>query len=177
MRIALLHYSVPPVIGGVESVLAHHARLMADAGHDVQVIAARGEEFAPDITFTWLPLADSRHAEVLSIKAELDVGRVPPGFADLTETLLVELASALAGADVLIAHNVCSLNKNLALTTALHSLLASGSSPRMILWHHDLAWTTPRYQSECMMGGHGICCVKTGHLRPRSSSRQCVSGS
>lgn len=90
MRIALLHYSIPPVIGGVESVLAHHARLMADAGHDVQVIAARGEEFAPDITFTWLPLADSRHAEVLSIKAELDTGRVPPGFADLTETLLVE---------------------------------------------------------------------------------------
>ncbi len=89
MRIALLHYSVPPVIGGVESVLAHHARLMADAGHDVQVIAARGEEFAPDITFTWLPLADSRHAEVLSIKAELDAGRVPPGFADLTETLQI----------------------------------------------------------------------------------------
>ena len=148
MRIALLHYSVPPVIGGVESVLAHHARLMADAGHDVQVIAARGEEFAPDITFTWLPLADSRHAEVLSIKAELDAGRVPPGFADLTKTLQMELATALAGADVLIAHNVCSLNKNLALTTALHSLLASGSSPRMILWHHDLAWTTPRYQSE-----------------------------
>ena len=148
MRIALLHYSVPPVIGGVESVLAHHARLMANAGHDVQVIAARGEEFAPDITFTWLPLADSRHAEVLSIKAELDAGRVPPAFADLTETLRTELARALAGTDVVIAHNVCSLNKNLALTTALHSLLASGSSPRMILWHHDLAWTTPRYQSE-----------------------------
>ena len=148
MRIALLHYSVPPVIGGVESVLAHHARLMVNAGHDVQVIAARGEEFAPDITFTWLPLADSRHAEVLSIKAELDAGRVPPAFADLTETLRTELARALAGTDVVIAHNVCSLNKNLALTAALHSLVTSGKSPRMVLWHHDLAWTTPRYQSE-----------------------------
>ncbi len=148
MRIALLHYSVPPVIGGVDSVLAHHARLMANAGHDVQVIAARGEEFAPDITFTWLPLADSRHAEVLSIKAELDAGRVPPAFADLTETLRTELARALAGTDVVIAHNVCSLNKNLALTAALHSLVTSGKSPRMVLWHHDLAWTTPRYQSE-----------------------------
>ena len=28
MKIALLHYSSPPVVGGVESVLAHHARLM-----------------------------------------------------------------------------------------------------------------------------------------------------
>lgn len=148
MRIALLHYSVPPVIGGVESVIAHHARLMADAGHAVQVIAARGAEFAPGTEFTWIPLADSRHAQVLSIKAHLDAGRLPPGFADLTETLRTALANALAGTDVLIAHNVCSLNKNLALTAAINSLLDSQHSPRMILWHHDLAWTTPRYRSE-----------------------------
>jgi hypothetical protein len=32
MKIALLHYSSPPIVGGVESVLAHHARLMANAG-------------------------------------------------------------------------------------------------------------------------------------------------
>ena len=47
MKIALLHYSVPPVVGGVESVLAQQARLMADAGHAVQVIAGRGGQFDP----------------------------------------------------------------------------------------------------------------------------------
>ena len=50
--------------------------------------------------------------------------------------------------DILIAHNVCSLNKNLALTAALYQLHTSKKLPRLILWHHDLAWTTPRYQSE-----------------------------
>ena len=34
MKIALLHYSAPPIVGGVESVLAHHAREMAAAGHE-----------------------------------------------------------------------------------------------------------------------------------------------
>ena len=29
-KVALLHYSAPPIVGGVESVLGHHARLMAD---------------------------------------------------------------------------------------------------------------------------------------------------
>jgi len=48
----------------------------------------------------------------------------------------------------LIAHNVCSLNKNLALTAALHKLHISKKLPRLILWHHDLAWTTPRYLPE-----------------------------
>jgi hypothetical protein len=42
-RVALLHYSAPPVVGGVESVIAHHARLMS--GVDIQYICdqARGE--------------------------------------------------------------------------------------------------------------------------------------
>jgi glycosyltransferase involved in cell wall biosynthesis len=53
---------------------------------------------------------------------------------------------------VLIAHNVCSLNKNLALTTALHDLLEATGMPLMILWHHDLAWTTPQYQPELHEG-------------------------
>ncbi|MCQ3937002.1 MAG: hypothetical protein DPW18_08160 [Chloroflexi bacterium] len=58
------------------------------------------------------------------------------------------LQDALYGADVLIAHNVCSLNKNLALTAALHQLHQSKNLPRLILWHHDLAWATPRYLPE-----------------------------
>jgi glycosyltransferase involved in cell wall biosynthesis len=152
MKVALLHYSVPPVVGGVESVLAQHARLMADAGHIVRVIAGRGGQFDPRVAFVSLPLTDSRHAEVLAIKSELDAGRVPPAFAALVDTLRAELALALAGAEALIAHNVCSLNKNLALTVALHDLLAQEGAPRMILWHHDLAWTTPRYRSELHEG-------------------------
>jgi mannosylglucosylglycerate synthase len=152
MKVALLHYSVPPVVGGVERVLAQHARLMADAGHTVRVIAGRGGQFDPRIAFISLPLADSRQAEVLAIKSELDAGRVPPTFAGVVDALRAELVRALAGAEVLIAHNVCSLNKNLALTVALHDLLAQAGAPRLILWHHDLAWTTPRYRSELHEG-------------------------
>ena len=48
MKIAILHYSAPPVIGGVESVLAHHAKLMVSAGHEVQVIAGIGKNYEPE---------------------------------------------------------------------------------------------------------------------------------
>jgi len=40
------------------------------------------------------------------------------------------------------------LNKNLALTAALHQMHLAGELPRLILWHHDLAWTSPRYLPE-----------------------------
>jgi len=122
---------------------------MADAGHTVQTIAGRaGASSTPVSHSRRYPLADSLHAEVVAIKSDLDAGRLPPGFAAMVSRLRADLDSALTGVDVLIAHNVCSLNKNLALTTALHDLHAATGIPRMILWHHDLAWTTPRYRSE-----------------------------
>ncbi len=148
MHIALLHYSAPPVVGGVESVIAHQARCIAAIGHDVRIIAGRGEQTDPAVRFIRIPLADSRDERVLRVKAQLDQGEVGDEFEALREALAVELQRATHGVDVLIAHNVCSLNKNLALTAALRTLSGTPGFPRLILWHHDLAWTTPRYLTE-----------------------------
>src|SRR5512133_2645313 len=109
MQIVLLHYSAPPVVGGVESVIGHHARLMAEAGHEVQIVAGRGEQIDERVGFVQIPLADSRHPVVSSIKEELDKGIVPGAFNELVEKLAKELRSVLANTDCLIAHNVCSL--------------------------------------------------------------------
>jgi glycosyltransferase involved in cell wall biosynthesis len=43
MRVALVHYSAPPVIGGVEKILAAHAQLFREHGHEVKVISRSGE--------------------------------------------------------------------------------------------------------------------------------------
>ncbi len=148
MNIVLLHYAAPPIVGGVESVMARHARLMADDGHHVRIIAGRGTQIDERIAFSAVPEVDSRHPEVLALKANLDAGRVPSGFEPLVERLASQLLELIVGADRVISHNVCSLNKNLALTAALHRISESCAEPRFVLWHHDLAWTTPRYRDE-----------------------------
>jgi glycosyltransferase involved in cell wall biosynthesis len=150
--VAILHYTAPPVVGGVESVLGQHARLLVQAGFPVQIIAGRGEELDPKIPFLCIPQADSRHPQVLEVKADLDQGIVSPKFAELTEALTSGLRDNLKDTRILIVHNVCSLNKNLALTAALKNLNESPGSPHLILWHHDLAWTTPRYRLELHEG-------------------------
>ena len=148
MKVDLLHYSSPPVVGGVESVIAHHARLMADGGHEVRILAGRGEVIDARVQFIHIPLADSRHAKILDAKRDLDQGIIPPQFSVLKDQLVFTLKEVTQDTDVLIAHNVCSLNKNLPLTAALYQLCQESKSPRLIVWHHDLAWTTPRYRSE-----------------------------
>jgi mannosylglucosylglycerate synthase len=152
MKIALMHYSSPPVVGGVESVLAHHARLMKKDGHDVTVLTGRGETFDDGIPVRILPRLDSRHPDVMVLKSALDAGRYTPGFDTLRDQIKEELCDALRGFDVLIAHNVASLHKNLPLTAAIHAAHQIPGFPRLILWHHDLAWTTPRYRDEMHTG-------------------------
>jgi len=119
MNIAILHYSVPPLVGGVESVIAHHARLMSADEHSMRLIAARGESLSAQIPLTVISLADSRHERVGKMKAQLDRGEATKDFESLRYDLVDELQTSLSGVDILIAHNVCSLNKNLALTAAL----------------------------------------------------------
>lgn len=147
-KIILLHYSAPPIVGGVESVIGHHARLMTDAGHQVRIVAGRGGQADARIPFVSIPLLDSRHKQILTLKSDLDAGRAPKEFDPLVERIASQLREAVADADILIAHNVCSLNKNLALTAALRRLTETSHQPNLIIWHHDLAWTTPRYRAE-----------------------------
>jgi glycosyltransferase involved in cell wall biosynthesis len=179
MKIALLHYSSPPIVGGVESVLAQHARMMTDEGHEVTVLSGRGTVFDERIQVRVIPRLDSRHSEVMEVKNFLDTGQHTPAFEMLREQIRTELLPELTGCDVLIAHNVASLNKNLALTAVLHEEYTKPGFPRLVLWHHDLAWTTPRYHGELHDGypwdllrtnWEGVTQVVVSELRRRELS-------
>jgi len=157
VNLAILHYAAPPVVGGVEQTIYHHARNLADAGHAVRVIAGTGEPFDPRVQMTVVPEFGSRHADVLAVKWQLDRGEVTPCFTALRDRLVSLLSNALADADALIAHNVFTLHKNLALTAALGELLRPDRSAKpvrsgILAWHHDLAWDDPSYKGDMHSG-------------------------
>ncbi len=151
-RTALLHYSAPPVVGGVEAVLRRHAGLLAEHGYPVRVIAGRGQAWDSRIALDIIPLLDSQHPEILAAKRDLDAGRLPDGFEALIARIRAALAERLGAIDLLLVHNVCSLHKNLALTAALHGMHRDEGRPRMVLWHHDLAWSAAAYRGELHPG-------------------------
>jgi len=141
LRVGLLHYTSPPVVGGVEIVLGHHARLISDAGHRVRIISGRGSDRRFETV--GIPLADARRPAIRALRAELDVGRVPSSFAPVVRGLRMALDRAADGLDVLVAHNVCTMHLNLALTGALHGLATSGAGPPVMAWDHDIAAASP----------------------------------
>lgn len=147
-HIAIIHYASPPVVGGVESTIAHQAQGLAALGYPIRVISGQGSPFDERIKTVINPLLGSRDERVLAVKQELDRGILSDAFEQLVNELEALLRQTLAGCEVCIVHNVHTMNKNLALTAALHRLM----QPRMIAWCHDLAWTNPQYLPELHTG-------------------------
>jgi len=148
MRVGLLHYTAPPIVGGVEIVIGKHARLLVDAGHRVRIITGRGGRTGERVEVIRIALADTRHPLIRELRVSLDDGRVPATFARLSAELYAALRQAVEDLDVLVAHNVCSLHFNLALTDALRRLAADDLGPPLIAWHHDIAATSGRHVGE-----------------------------
>jgi glycosyltransferase involved in cell wall biosynthesis len=150
--VAMLHYAGPPGIGGVEATIAAHAHVFAADGWQVRVLAGSGSAPTPSIDLRINPAFGSRGAPLETINRELAVGICSAAFADLVDQTHQHLVAALAGVTVLIVHNVLTLHKNLALTSALWRMHQNHQLPTTLVWAHDFAWLDPLYQPELHAG-------------------------
>ncbi len=153
-RTAILHYTAPPVVGGVEAVMLAHARTFTAAGLPVTLGAGRGEQdvLPHGAELALVPPMDSRHPAILAASAELAQGRVPADFPALVDDLAARLGPLLQPMDAVIVHNVFTKQFNLPLTAALDRLLDQDVIRHCIAWCHDFAWTSPRSRAQVHPG-------------------------
>jgi glycosyltransferase involved in cell wall biosynthesis len=151
---AILHYSAPPVVGGVEAVIYAHARTFIQAGYPVTIVAGWGEAAMQPrgAGFVRVPEMDSQYAQIAEMGTLLDMGTVPPDFEAMTLHLAKTLANVLNRFDSIIIHNIFTKHFNLPLTAALHRFLDDDHSPRCIAWCHDFTWTSPSSRSKVHPG-------------------------
>ena len=147
---AILHYTAPPVVGGVEAVIKAHVRVFTEAGYPVTVIAGRGDQAAlpSGAGFLLVSEVDSQHPEVAQAGSALDQGDVPPNFEGLTTRLAEKLSSTLDRFENVVVHNIFTKHFNLPLTAALYRLLDAGKIQRCFAWCHDFTWTSPISRSK-----------------------------
>jgi len=155
MQVTLLHYTAPPIVGGVESVIANHARELANGGHSVTILAGRAGDatMLADANTIVLPELDSQHPDNLYIAQALEDGMVPREFEAFQKRIEQELGPLCAESDAVIVHNVFNLHLNLPLTAALYSLIKQGRLSRMIAWCHDISrYVNPTSGAELRFG-------------------------
>ena len=146
-RVGLLHYTSPPIIGGVETILHEQAVRLAARGYPVTILSGRGgplpEPHAARLAI--IPELDSRETAVSAVREALDRGEIPSEFATLRAEIVQRLSTELDELDVLIVHNALTLHFNLPLTAALW-MLADRHRARIISWVHDISWLNPIYR-------------------------------
>jgi mannosylglucosylglycerate synthase len=138
MKIALLHYSTWPAIGGVENVLRDQANMLINAGHEVKVIAGTGLDPGDGSHLVLLPELAPDFDLNQALRAVLARGQSDQNFARYRAVLVNALAAELDGMDLTIVHNIFTTHHNLACTMALHDL---APRYRMVAWTHDLTTT------------------------------------
>ncbi|TMF94569.1 MAG: glycosyltransferase family 4 protein, partial [Chloroflexi bacterium] len=134
-RVGLLHYTSPPIIGGVETILHEQAVRLAARGYPVTILAGRGGPLPGRAKLAIIPELDSQETAVSAVREALDRGEIPSEFATLRAEIVQRLTTELDELDVLIVHNALTLHFNLPLTAALWTL-ASGHRARIISWVH-----------------------------------------
>jgi mannosylglucosylglycerate synthase len=152
--IALLHYTAPPVIGGVEAVLHAHAAALLAAGYPVTFIAGRGDVAAlpAGAELVVLPELDSRHPAIAPISVALEHGEIVADFEDRAAQLTAILRPWLSQYDRVMVHNVFTKHFNLPLTVALHRLLDDKTIQQGIAWCHDFTWSSPNSRHKVRPG-------------------------
>ena len=61
LRIGILHYSCPPVVGGVEEILSQHATILHRLGQHVSVLIGMGEVYTESFPVRIEPLLGSQN--------------------------------------------------------------------------------------------------------------------
>ena len=145
-NVAILHYSYPPVTGGVETVIRGQALTLSREGHQVRVITGKGKEDNRQIEIRLIPQISSTHPENLRIRKELGQGEVSPRFYHLERRLYQWVKEALEGQEVCLIHNVMTMPFNLALTAALSRIIAQlNGKIKFYAWCHDAIFLNPSY--------------------------------
>jgi glycosyltransferase involved in cell wall biosynthesis len=151
LRIGILHYSCPPVVGGVEEMLSQHAFVLHRLGQSVSILVGMGEVFTDLFPVRVEPLLGSKNPSILKTQEQSRNGdhkhlkRPTARIYDILQEWSRDL-------DVILAHNVLHMPFNLPLALALRRLAASGNGPVIVSWAHDSPYLQPNYPE--YLNGH-----------------------
>jgi glycosyltransferase involved in cell wall biosynthesis len=134
-KIAIIHFSAPPLIGGVESIIEAHSQLFADNDYPVKIIAGQGRA-----------LGDRVELKIIPEMSSLPGWKKRKWKESLEKIIFEKLVREIRDRDFIIIHNCLTMPFNMALTTALDKLIKKERRKKFISWCHDSIFLDPSYK-------------------------------
>ncbi len=133
VNIAFLHYSCPPIVGGVEEVIKEQALLLKRNFINVKIFAGMGGRFESGIDVEINPILSSKNLEIEKVTENFLKGDEEK-FYKIVKRIERYLEKSLKNFSAVIVHNVLTMKYNLPLVFALHNL---SKKIKVISWNHD----------------------------------------
>jgi glycosyltransferase involved in cell wall biosynthesis len=141
-HVAIMHFSGPPAVSGVDVIIRDHARLLRLYNYKVDILVGSGKQFRQDIPVHIFRNISATNPMVLKVRQELEKGIVSERFYHLEKGLYTKIKRYLIANEitVLIVHNIMTRHYNLALTSAIVRMMKDMPYVRFIAWVHDTAF-------------------------------------
>lgn len=136
-KVALLHFSYPPNIGGVEVFIKEQAEILSKLGYEVTVITGSGKA-TPNIKLIEIPELQSIYNTNKELYEEIMAkGTKSYGFMELANLIEEKITKELESQDVIIVHNMLSLTHNIPFIYAFKKYVLIHQEKKVISWIHD----------------------------------------
>ncbi len=150
IKIAIVHFSVPPVIGGVETIIEAHTRCFLNNGFDVKIIAGNKDKIgdAQSIEIKELSCLGEKAEK---IRDEIDRGVISDSFYTLKDKIKTKLLDTISDREIIIIHNILSVHFNFPAVAAIHEIIGRADTQvcpyKFIFWCHDITLIDPNYKT------------------------------
>jgi len=145
-QIIIAHYTLPPVVGGVENMLEPLARIFAQNGYLVTLLAGEGEIEGHNIKTSLIPELNPEYHHVRNIQRIMRLGSLPESYEVKLHNFLRKIETEVGDIEQIVIHNIMTMPFNLTATEAFWNFMDRNPQKRFYIWTHDLAWLMNEYQ-------------------------------
>jgi len=145
-QIVIAHYTLPPVVGGVENTLKPLAEVFTRNGYLVNLIAGEGMIEGPNLQTSIIPDLNPDNPHILNMQRVLRIGSLPESYEVRLQTIQKKIEMTIGNINNVIIHNIMTMPINLTLTEAFWNYIQKFPQKKFYLWTHDLAWQMDEYQ-------------------------------
>ena len=145
-QLLIAHYTLPPAIGGVESILKPLAEVFARNGYLVTILSGAGSIEGQNIKTSLLPDLNPNSPHVREIQRILKFGSLPEFYEYHMQNLQRRIEAEIGNIDTIIIHNIMTMPFNLMATEAFWNYILKYPNKKYYIWTHDLAWLIDEYK-------------------------------
>jgi len=136
----IVHYTLPPVVGGVEYLLQPLSEEFTSNGYLITLVAGEGKIEGKNIKTTIIPELNPFNSSVRNMQRILTLGSLPESYEIIVQNFEKKIETLVGDIDTIIIHNLMTMPFNLVATEAFWNYIEKNPHKKFYFWTHDLAW-------------------------------------